>query len=85
MIVTDIVPVVACDSSPGKSECLGKIKKGACPTARSHECGSTQQSHGTESDFQKVQYRQFMRALAEGRHLEPFDDESKTSKFREIL
>ncbi len=69
-----------CNLYPGHSHCLKKIEKGDCPDKENHGCGSKQRKHATDSDLQKIQTAHFMRALAEGKHLENFSSDEQQRK-----
>ncbi len=75
-----------CNLYPGHSQCLKRINKGNCPDKENHGCSSKQRKHATDFDLRRIQEAHFMRALAEGKHLEPFPGEpDHTGAVKEIL
>lgn len=83
---TLVIGKAECNLYPAHSQCLKRINRGDCPDKESHGCSSKQRKHATDSGFQVIQQAHFMRALEEGKHLEPFPGETdRTDAVREIL
>lgn len=74
-----------CNLYPGHSKCIKTIDKGDCPDKENHGCGSKQRKHATDSGLQMIQTAHFMRALKEGKHLEPLPGERGISDEAKVV